>query len=360
MLELTLTNDLFIADSDNSLVIPTVAHILESWLSLLDTHPLDFDPSTITTTSTWATFVKNSIKSGLSAKSYAGDVILRQLSTLLDLLYEDSNSTESLQDHFESLMSHPAYFDVALGSIDSPLKESLFHLTFVFTKKGPGLALEKHIPVYLGAYQATLSKTDQYILALLQLYERSKVSFTKFRPFLWGEAAILRHSLRGADEKGDALNKKSGNLETLNLLEETLVRKSFVEYPVWRKLDAVSQVPKLSIVTAKQRLDLLEGQFLLNVVQADDGKGFEMTMKSHFRSEVNRDEEDFSGIYDPAFIIPLISSIFAPEQVDLMSIAVQKGLVPFLFAALSSQDLHMRLAVGQTLMRCRSHLDGGK
>lgn len=337
-----------------------MAHILESWLSLLDTNPLDFDPSTITTTNTWATFVKNSIKSGLSSKSYFGDVILRQLSTLLDLLYEDQNSTEVLQEHFESLMSHPAYFDFALGSSDSPLKESLFHLTFIFIKKAPGLALEKHIPVYLGAYQASLSKTDQFILALLQLYERSKVSFAKFRPFLWGEAAIMRHSLRGADEKGDALNKKSGNLETLNLLEEAHVRRSFVEYPVWRKLDAVSQVPKMRIVSSKQQLDLLEGQFLQKVIQEDDSKDIEMPMKTHLRSEVHQDEEDFSAIYDPAFIIPLVSSVFAPEQVDLMSIAVQKSLVPFLFAALSSQDLHMRLAVGQTLIRCRSHLDGGK
>lgn len=358
---MNFNNLIFFSDNESSPIVPSAAHILECWLALLDTNQLNFDPSLITTTNTWATFIKNSIRSGLSSKSSFGDVILRQLSTLMDLLYEDQNSTEALHDYFEYLMSHPAYFDLALGSIDSPLKESLFHLTFVFVKKGPGLALEKHIPVYLGAYQASLSKTDQYILALLQLYERSKVSFTKFRPFLWGEAAILRHSLRGGDEKGDALNKKSGNVETLNLLDETLLRNSFVQYPVWRKLDAVSQTPKMSIVSSKQKFALLEGQLLQMFVQTDDDlKDVGMTMKSHFRSEVHQDEEDFSGIYDPAFIIPLISSIFAPEQVDLMSAAVQKGLVPFLFAALSSQDLHMRLAVGQALIRCRSHLDGGK
>ncbi|XP_063707859.1 nucleolar pre-ribosomal-associated protein 1 [Culicoides brevitarsis] len=353
---LTLANILLKKDHIDQ-IVPSAAFILESWLSFTESNKLDFDPSVITTTNTWATFVKNSIKAGLSAKTSVGDVILRQLSALLDYLYEDQNSADGLSEHFESFINHPGYFDVALGTVDSPLKEALFHLTFIFIKKGPSLAMEKHVPVYLGAYQASLSKTDQYILALLQLYERSKVSLAKFRPFLWGEAAILRHSLRGDEEKGaDALNKKSGNLETLKLIEENAIRKSFTDYPVWRKLDAVSQVPKMTIVTKKQRQEMLEVQFLGKILENDDTREHELTMKAYFDTQ----EDDFSALYDPAFIIPLLSGIFAPEQVDLVAIAVQKGLVPFLFAALSSQDLHMRLAVGQALMRCRSHLDGGK
>lgn len=330
---------------------------MERWLSLRDNNALNFDCETITTTNTWSTFVKNSIRAGLSTKNSHGDIVLRQLSTLIELLYADDSSTEVLRDHFESFINHPAYFDFVLGNTNSPLKESIFFLTFTFIKKGPGLALEKHIPVYLGAYQASLSKTDQFILALLQIYERTKISFSKFRPLIWGEAAILRHSLRAGDDKSDTLNKKSGYLETLNLFEESIVRESFVKYPVWRKLDAVSQTPKMTIVVDRGCEMLLEGELIQKFVERDEKS--EITMRSYFESKVGQ-EEDFSDIYDPAFIIPLVSSIFAPEQVDLTSVAVQKGLVSLLFGALSSQDLHMRLAVGQALIRCRSHLDGGK
>lgn len=345
----TLFNFLLKNNKQNLNDIEPLIFILENFLLLKDDCETNFDFSKVTSSPAWQTFVKNSLQSGLNFENEASGSILRQLAILCNIVYT-SEDAEDVAYYFNLAINHNLFFDITLDTKPTALKEELFHFLCIMAHKSPQVAQEKHLPVFLGAYNASLSNCDRYILALLQLYEAKKMMVSKFQPLVWGEAAIVQHSLK-EEKSNDLLNRKS-NLEVLNLLDSATLKRTLVEYPIWRKLATGEQLPEIKLGERKVSFNLkLQQRF----VEGQEGKKLDIVNLIKPISE-----EKVKEIYDPAWLIPLMSQIFGPDQPDHTLIAAQKGLIAIAFAALSSKDASMRLAAASVIVRCRNQLEGGK
>lgn len=124
------------------------------------------------------------------------------------------------------------------------------------------------IPLYLAAYNATLSETDQLILLvrcclytavpsvlsckffhpkyvcpfdswqILQHYRANKIKFNEYRPYLWGEAAASHYSVKG--EADTALWRQPSVSQVLDLFDRHLVEETIKRFPVDRDLEVTN------------------------------------------------------------------------------------------------------------------------
>jgi hypothetical protein len=107
----------------------------------------------------------------------------------------------------------------------------------------------KHVPVLLGAYQASLTCGDQIIfkvtlnfhnysldrqqyliLQLLMKYERSGISFQELQPLLWSEAAITRYSLKS--HMGQSLRNLPSPSHVMHALDPSRVAATLAKYGI--------------------------------------------------------------------------------------------------------------------------------
>ncbi|XP_035893605.1 uncharacterized protein LOC118503915 [Anopheles stephensi] len=339
-------------------------------------------------TSQWTAFCKSCLKFGLETVR-CGDndrrfddrlhVLLKLMAVLVDLFYVDGEKEQAdIGRCYEWILSHSNFLRVLLLQYQYKPKTALVQLMFALARKNPSVVSDKHVPLLLGAYGATLTDANQYILALLQHYERSGVQMHEFRPFLWGETAIKHYSLEmetTAPVKSDETNHESaarGSFRThvseiFDLLVEDKVVNMIENFPVWRKLDACSQLPETNFDELAEQSDS-ERRGLLVDYQANGPveRFVEKSRRGHGKkhrphidllemSTINT--EQHAVTYDPAFLMPMINYMFASEQPDMLRRAIRTGILTLPFLCLSSNDEQMRLAGGSVLLRVRSHLE---
>lgn len=301
---------------------PTVnedfVEVLSDWMKI----KADTSGSEVNTKS-WEVFYKISLKDGLkSAEGSKMLVLLGQVVRSIDINPEDVTTI------FDMILTHSNFFHVVFSfrSAVKVLKRNLFFLLNVLVQKNPAVAHEKHIPIFLSAYQATMSSCDQLILNLLRFYElRCEIDFFDFRPFLFGPTALTHFSSN--DEQEMKLIKKSVDdmsgvfVKLLNLFEKSTVENTVNNFPIKRQLAGVPAGD----------LD----QLLIDAPNAEN-------------------------VYDPGYFLPLFEMIFDSGTFNFTSVAIRNNLMALILPALSCEDENMRLLAAHILMKCRESTESNK
>lgn len=287
--------------------------VLGDWLKI---KPAELEVSEGVNEKSWETFYKMSLKNGL--KSADGSKML----VLLGKVVRSMNvNPEAVTTIFDMILTHSNFFHAVFNFKTSgrDLKRNLFFLLNVLVQKNPAVAHEKHIPIFLSAYQATMTSTDQLILNLLRFYElKCEVDFFDYRPFLFGPTALSHFTSN--DEQELKLMKKSVDdmnvvyVKLMNTFEKMMVESTVNNYPITRQLAGVPAGD----------LD----QFLT-------------------------DKPDSENIYDPGYFLPVFEMIFVASSFNFMSVAVKNNLISLILPALSCEDENMRLLAAHILMKCR-------
>lgn len=324
---------------------------------------------TIHGSSFWIQFGKSCLKHGLgkgAEKSSAKiddrpSIYLKLFAFLCNQFYASGSNHEDARTFFEMTMTHPNFFDTATLQRPLATKTNLMYLLYVLVRKNAEPIDADHIPVLLGAYQAKMSACDQYILALLQLYERNGVDFHKFKPFMWGESALTHYSHEATSQAKTSLFQEPPVMQMMSLIDRDLCENTLVNFPQWRRLNAVDQVPDVEITChciAGEDISN-DASVTRNNVERLVESGAQKVDEEVLLAAARRDET-FDDVYDPAFFVPIMSMSFAPETSTSTVRPAQNGLLAFTFAALSSADKEMRLAAASALQRYRTHLESAR
>uniref|UniRef100_A0A182PVS9 Nucleolar pre-ribosomal-associated protein 1 n=1 Tax=Anopheles epiroticus TaxID=199890 RepID=A0A182PVS9_9DIPT len=339
----------------------------------------------------WTTFCKSCLKFGIETVR-AGEnerrfderlhVLLKLMAVLVELFYTDGNKEQTeIERYYELALSHSNFLRVLLMQHQYKPKTALVHLLYALASKNPSVASAKHVPLLLGAYGATLTDANRYILALLQQYERAGVPMHEFRPFLWGETAIKHFSLESRAHEGDAKNGEEAECpaapqhsfhtnvkEVFSLLAEEKVVNLIENFPVWRKLDACAQLPETNFDELAEQSDVEKRGLLVDYQPTTPVERFvEKARRTHGRKpfhphstllELRAINTELNPVtYDPAFLLPMMNYIYATEQADMLRRGIRAGILALPFLCLSSRDEQMRLAAGSVLLRIRSHFE---
>lgn len=334
------------------------AVIISQWLELqnnLKIQPESYEK--LTNSPLWTTIGRTCLKIGIHSDT-SGDksgILLKIFGFLCHNFYANNCENDEPAKLYEMALSHSAFIDLALQAQRSSSKTYLMYTLFVLLQKNVSAIKSNHVPVFLGAYQAKLSECDQFILAILQKYEQSGIKMHEFKPFMWGESAVSYFSLRETATKTN-LNEESPSMQVMSLIDPSCAEKTITNFPVWRKLDATVQIPKISF-----NYHGILGNEHVDVPNIAANRLEECVVKNVFDPELldmsYRSQEIYDDIYDPSFFIPLMSMSFAPEAYTRPLRPVQNGLLAMTFAALSCKDKSLRLASGNALQRYKSHLE---
>ncbi|XP_035793153.1 uncharacterized protein LOC118467139 [Anopheles albimanus] len=343
--------------------------------------------ASVTTSANWNTFCKTCLKLGidmprspLNSRRYDDrlHVLPKLMGVLVDLFYAN-DATEQLEDierYYDWALSHTNFLRVLLTQYEYSPKTYLVYLLLTLARKNPNVVNRKHVPLLLGAYGATLTDTNRYILALIQHYEQSGVEMHEFRPFLWGETAIKHFSLEsnaGSSEDQQQQRPTNGrkaapqrstfrinNMEVFLLLSKDRIAATIQNFPVWRRLDAGAQLPELNfdsiLPSALESASLPVGHQPVNAVERYVELG-QRKQRRELLETLTLKPELRATIYDPAFLIPMMGYLFSPENPDMLNLAGRIGALSLPFLCLASNDERMRLAAGSVILRIRAHLE---
>ncbi|XP_036142931.1 nucleolar pre-ribosomal-associated protein 1 isoform X2 [Monomorium pharaonis] len=233
--------------------------------------------------------------------------VLRTLSNLCDIAYGDDVDDEYVKTLFEITTSHSGFVNIMLGS--SIVKSDLVELLRILIRKNHSVMTASHVPLYLAAYNATLCHVDQRILQILQYYETHNVKLEQYWPYLWGDAAATRYSVKR--ETDTALWRQPSTSEVFNLLDKNVVNETVKNYPIRR------------------------------------------TMRS---DELHED----SSVYDPAFYLPLLCALLAENNIVACHKISQSGALALVFAACCSDSSDVRMTAFTVISRYYFHLEASK
>ncbi|CAL7951618.1 unnamed protein product [Xylocopa violacea] len=254
----------------------------------------------------WSQFTRFSLKFGL--KEFKSNEVrvpmLRTLSTLCDIAYKNESNDEYAKTLFEMTTSHSEFINIMLGSSD--IKRDLLELLWILMQKNKTVVTLTHVPVYLAAYNATLSESDQYILIILQYYERNGINICEYRPYVWGNTAAIHYSVKG--EMHTTLWRQPSIAQVLNLFEEDIIIKTIKYYPVDRALKNTE------------------------LFKTDD-------------------------IYDPAFYLPLLCFLLSENNVVSCHKVAQSGALALALAACCSKHSDVRMVAYTVIARYYMHLE---
>lgn len=341
------------------------ATVLADWFRLLPIRAQGATFDKCTKSPTWSLFGKACLK-GAMQKGHTDQtaVLLQLLAFLCERFYADAGGADECARLYEMVLSHSSFFSIALLVKPTETKTQLMHLLYVLAKKNTAPLLAAHVPIFLGAYQARLAASDRYVLAILQAYEQAGVDMHPYRPFFWGESAVAHYAIRGAADAAAAkqatatLYQEPPVQQMMALVEREVSERTLAQFPVWRRLNAVEQVPECRFVcfgipgnehrdrpsNAANRLE--------RTVDALDAAPHD----EQLALLASRSDTSYADCYDPAFFVPLMAMAFAPESFARCVRPAQNGLLALTFAALSSQDKAMRMAAAMALQRYRQHM----
>lgn len=334
----------------------------------------------------WIQFGKMCLKHGLRLQKDCETgkmreemaILLKIFAHLCDEFYRnddaDANAdadgdNDDIKVIFEMMSTHPSFFDiVTMPTAKSALKTNLTRLMYVLVRKCRAVADSTHVPILLAGYQAKLAASDQFILAMLQMYESSGCDMRKYRPFIFGETALNYYSLNATKSTAMAATlAQEPQDQVIALFDFDCAEKSLVNFPIWRKLNVIDQVPAVEfqchrIAGEEYSNDVhisrsnIEKLVESGVVGTKAGSKVTPEWTSAL-NETARRTETYDNVYDPAFILPLMQMAFAPESSTKTLRAAQTGLLAITFACFSSLDKDMRLAAATAFQRYRTHLE---
>ncbi|XP_055706351.1 uncharacterized protein LOC129803658 [Phlebotomus papatasi] len=323
-----------------------ISKILIDWPGSQLENPID---SSVTESQIWTNFSRTCLKIGLQKDQEDNSryLLIYLLANLLDRMYQDDCGDEFPKELYEMTISHSNFLGIFLQK--SSTKTATACLLVVLARKNPSGFDKAHIPLLLGAYSARMSICDQYILALLNLYEKNNIDFSEYRPFLWGDSAVSHYSLDNTEDttlKG-ILEEPSMDM-VISLISLETMKNTLSNFPIWRHLNPLRDLPALEITPKSSKTE---------IERIIDG---EIPKNAKFSGILTKKQETWDEVYDPAFFVPLLSAMFAPEVFTSAVSVAQNGLLGMVFEALSSQDEEMRLAAGLALMRYKRQMEGRK
>ncbi|CAG9804998.1 unnamed protein product [Chironomus riparius] len=271
----------------------------------------------------WTKFTTACLKHGLKSIDHSQMLVI--LGKIVATLNVDPKEVVNI---FDMIFSHSNFFNLAFNmrSIARNWKRNLFYLINVLVQKNPEIANEKHIPIFLSSYQATMSSCDQLILNLLRFYEiRCGINLHEYNPLLFGQAALNHFTSHEHNElkfiKNNSLDKMDAVFfKLLNLFEKSMIENTLNNYPIKRQLAGVN-------LTDLHQL-------------------------------VNNDGDD--NIYDPGYFLPLFEMILTSSSFKFLSVAVKNELIALIPPALSCEDENMRLLAAHILLKCRENTEAKK
>lgn len=274
------------------------------------------------TASDWNAFVKSGLK-----HRYHDCNFLESLNSLVEVIYDTPDTPKEMLPvaTIHMMTTTHSLFLPTMLAIDSDslrlTKESLVSLLLTLVRKSPEVCNVNHFLVLLGAYEASLSTTDQKLLLVLQEYEKNNISLAEFQFVLWGPAAVEHHKTRKS--LGPSLWQKPTSEHLLSLLSADRMLNTVTHFPQRRYI--IPQVNKTMIYTQEGKRSV-----------------------------------DLSCLYDPCFLLPLFSFILRPEcAVDCLKFVSCQAL-GVTMAALSSYDSKVRAAAYQVLGSFYQHLEGAR
>ncbi|XP_011695235.1 PREDICTED: nucleolar pre-ribosomal-associated protein 1 isoform X1 [Wasmannia auropunctata] len=265
--------------------------------------------SSLSKSYSWPQFTRFSLKLGLkdAKDEETQSSVLKTLSNLCDIAYGDNIDDEYAKTLFEMTTSHSEFVNIMLGS--STVKGDLVDLLRILTRKNHSVMTVSHVPLYLAAYNATLCHVDQRILQILQYYETHNVKLQQYWPYLWGNAAATRYSVKG--ETDTALWRQPSTSEVFNLFNKDIVNETIKNYPIHRAFK---------------------------------------------NDELHED----SNVYDPAFYLPLLCTLLAENNIVACHKISQSGALALVFAACCSDSSDIRMIAYTVVSRYYFHLEASK
>lgn len=345
------------AESNN---LQKVTNLAYSTFSLLESHSLEnLDYDKILKSQNWSNFCKTVLKQSIrlcenQVEDEFSAETLKFLAYLFDKLYENDSENADAGQYFEMIFSHSKFLEIVLShSVEFlKVKGEVFNLLLTLAKKNRKVLNEKQIPILLGSYGAKLTRSDRFVLALLQFYEEADVNVNKYRPFIWGESAVAFYSLKDEEAKANLSHQETSVGQVMALIDFQTSDYTLNNFPVWRKLNTLKQLPE-TVFTKDDAINF-GSNCLEKFVESGKPIGAEYLKLCPKRDEI------FEDCYDPAFIIPIMTMSFAPGVYSQPVRPVQNGLLSIVFASLSSLDKNMRLAAGCAQLRYRTHFEASR
>lgn len=322
-------------------------------------------------TQLWIQLGKSCLKHGLRLQKDDASKIKEDAAGLLKIFaylcnefYANDGKSDDVRLFFEMVVSHPSFFNIITSEIitmqqKTQLKTNLAYLLYVLLRKNAEVMDSNHIPILLAGYQGKMSFSDQYILAILQMYEKNECNMRKYRPYIFGESALIYYSLN-SNVKPSLLQEPQD--QVMALFDADISENTLVNFPVWRKLNVIDQVPAVEftfygIVGQEHSNNVsIAKSTVEKLVECGDTSNVDPTVLT----ESARRDETFENVYDPAFLIPLMQMAFAPEACTKPLRPVQNGMLAITFACLSSSDKDMRLAGATAFQRYRNHMESAR
>ncbi|UJR08114.1 hypothetical protein I4U23_012391 [Adineta vaga] len=231
------------------------------------------------------------------------------LKTLIQFFVaQESIDQKHLAKLFGNFLKHKNFLEQLSSSNRSLLVDilSLFVSHYDANQSSVSIDCSKHFPMLLSIYNPTLSKNDQHTLACMYTYEKHGYSMKS--AFVWGEAALKLYS--STTDAKSVLLQASKLEQVMSLLDERMLMKSILFYPVTRRL---------------------------------------RTIEPSIYAEGDQ-------IYDPAYLIPVFYHSLGSENVVKCQQFVEKHCLAYCFMALSSRCGLLRAVVYNCLARFEQHL----
>lgn len=251
-------------------------------------------------------FCKFALKVGISGQ-YLLLKVLKEFLSFIELADEDAEL------FFDMTILHSEFFNVATKT-DCALKRELFGLLLEINDRWTCTRKGDHIPIFLSSFAATNSESDVTILRILKLYELlpAQTNFYDYRPFIIGDAACNFYSIRPGVQK--SLWRQPNMADTLQFLDEPTVMSTIKHFP--------------------NNTDFHSHTFADNL------------------SEGIR-----KCTYNLQFLLPLFTSMLAPENNVPTYMFSRSGALSLTILALSSESKEMRHAACFVLSRYYHHLE---
>lgn len=322
----------------------------------------------------WQNFCKAVLKDSLKVKTVdqgttIGPPLLCLLTNLVKLFYP--NEHEDLGSLFDMVTSHSEFLNVMLSHHSSEIKSRLIEFVYTLILMNKSVMKTQQIPVYLSSYHATRSPCDRLILAILYHYEVSGLPVNEYKPYIWGDSGANHYAVR--KNRTSSLWAHPTPNQVLNLLEKDIIERTIRNFPVMQTLDYHYELPSnidgIDTDSIRSVLDAMSIDGVLKSAAVKDTEGIvkNLELKARFgRSlEVIRTPElintshgdEDAGIYDPLFVLPLLSHVLAPGSAASCSRLVRGGAAALPAAALAAACPRLRAAAYHVLHRFCMLLD---
>ncbi len=204
------------------------------------------------------------------------------------------------------VLAHSEFGTVMIDTVSSTAKSALISLLLsiclVGTEATSFPMRSSCIPLLLSCYGATISSSDQMLLAILELCERNTdVDFSCYSPLLWGKRAAQHYS--SLKLLGPSLWARPTVDEVLDIIDSDQMLKSAIHIPL-----------ELPLLPDPKKL----------------------------RSGVVMDAESAMTQYDPRFVLPLMISLMDPSQVINCKKVVDKNVLGLAISTLSCRNRDLR------------------